>query len=304
MVGAMTLDAEANVDATATGSSMVDQDVDLGAAKLQRVDFAAAPGLLADGPLAAGATAGNQAGIGAAGDGAEAATKQDVPFIPDLASKESATVAGAAAGLGLLAALAAYNWGALKFFAGGLCVPLFSRIQSSRLLDNEVRNRVHDAVANNPGVTIKEIAALCSIGWGTAVYHLKRLETERLIVSERQRQFRRFFKNGGRIMNDSKSAFGELKSPTSHRIAETIRESPGTCQKEVCERVGISAPLAHKYLSRLEDAGLVSAQREWRTVKYFPTPKLQDLLEVAKPMEPAPVSVPMASPDAAVAATA
>jgi DNA-binding MarR family transcriptional regulator len=193
-----------------------------------------------------------------------------------------AAAATAATGLALLAGLLAHHWG--KLGAAGLLMPLFSRINSNHLLDNEVRHRVHAAVEANPGVTIKEVTELCHIGWGTAVYHLKRLEAERLVVSERNRQFRRFYKNGGGIVNGAKAAYGELKNPTSARIAHAIVESPGRCQKEVCAAVGISAPLAHKYLSRLAEAGLVDAQREWKTVKYFPTTKLEDLLQTARPV--------------------
>lgn len=197
-------------------------------------------------------------------------------------TRRAATAATAVTSLALLAGLAAYHWATIQSALVGLIVPLFSRIQSNHVLDNEVRNRIFDAIAQNPGITIKEVTVLCGVGWGTAVYHLKRLESERLVVSERNRQFRRFFKNGGRIVNESKTAFGELKTPLGQRIAETILVAPGSCQKEVCERVGISAPLAHKYLARLLGAGLVEAHREWKTVKYFPTPQLADLFPVAK----------------------
>lgn len=171
---------------------------------------------------------------------------------------------------------------------------LFSRIQPNRMLENGVRNRVYQAVVHNPGVTLKEIVAVCGIGWGTAVYHLDRLENERLVVSERNRQFRRFFKNGGPVPNQTRAAFVELKNPTGQRIAEAVRSSPGVCQKELCARIGISPPLAHKYLSRLEAAGLVSAQRDWKLVKYHPTPELEALLLAASPPVPAPLLAPIA----------
>jgi len=197
------------------------------------------------------------------------------PAAPALSADQQAVVAGA--GALVAAGLVAYYWGSLKFLAGSLCAPLFSRIQSNKMLDNDVRNRVYALVGENPGVTIKEVTEVLGIGWGTAVYHLKRLVEERLVVSERQRQFRRYFKNGGGIVNETKSAFGELKNPTNQRLAEQVMSSPGARQKDLCLAVGISAPLAHKYLSRMVMAGLVSTQREWKSVRYYPTPQLQGL---------------------------
>lgn len=224
--------------------------------------------------------------------GATPETADGVLLSPE--QREAALAATAATGLAVLLGLAAYYW-------GGPLLPLFSRIDSNKMLDNDIRHRVHEAVANNPGVTIKEVTLLVGIGWGTAVYHLKRLEAERLVVSERNRQFRRYFKNGGGIVNESKAAFSELKNPTSHKIASTLLARPGVCQKDVCASVGISAPLASKYLSRLEDAGLVATQRDWKTVKYFPTPRLEDLLAANK-IEGAPLEKTLASTPIALAA--
>lgn len=205
-------------------------------------------------------------------------------LVPDEPSSAVA-VAGALTGLALLGAAAAHYWGSLKFLLGGAFFGLFSRIDHNHMLDNDVRNRVFAAVDHNPGVTIKEITMLVGCGWGTAVYHLKRLEAERLIVSERNRQFRRFFKNGSGISNEAKGAFSELKNPTSQKIAQTLLAEPGSCQKDLCDRLGISAPLASKYLSRLKDAGLVSTERDWKLVKYYPTSRLESLLPAAHRLE-------------------
>jgi DNA-binding MarR family transcriptional regulator len=197
-----------------------------------------------------------------------------VASVPPAAKAASAAV-GTVVGVAILAGL----WNYFKYGAlAGIGVPLFSRIASNKILDNDVRNRVHECITNTPGVTIKEITQLLGIGWGTAVYHLARLEDERLIVSERHRQFRRYFKNGGGIVNDDKTAFSELKNPMTQRLASEIATHPGTMQKDLCATVGISASLAHKHLARLENAKLLTKQREWKTVKYFPSDKLVKIL--------------------------
>jgi DNA-binding MarR family transcriptional regulator len=186
--------------------------------------------------------------------------------VPDATPTGAAKAAGAALGIGLLA-----------YFA----FPFFSRIDGNRILDNGVRNRVFAAIEHNPGITIKEVVQSLGIGWGTAIYHLKRLETEHVVVSERNRQFRRYYKNGGGIANQNKGAFAELKNPTTQRLAAEILRSPGAAQKDLCTAAGISAPLAHKYLNRMADADLLTKQRDWKTVKYFPTSRLSELLDGA-----------------------
>lgn len=204
-------------------------------------------------------------------------------------TKAASAAVGTAVGVAVLAVL----WNYFKYGAlAGIGGPLFSRIASHKILDNDVRNRVHECISTNPGVTIKEVTQLLGIGWGTAVYHLARLEQERLIISERHRQFRRYFKNGGGIVNDDKAAFSELKNPMTQRLASEIKIHPGSAQKDLCATVGISASLAHKYLSRLEHAHLLTKQREWKTVKYFPTDKLVELLGPTHQPTATPIVVP------------
>lgn len=216
----------------------------------------------------------------------DASEKTEIPQPDPDASFTAGVAATTLVGLGLLV----YLWGHAKsWLVGSMALPLFSRIAGHKILDNDVRNRVHEAVSENPGITIKQITETLDIGWGTAVYHLKRLEEERLVVSERHRQFRRYFRNGGGIVNDDKVAYSELKHPTSQRLAAELLQRPGVGQKELCLAVGISAPLAHKYLARLEAAQLLTKQREWKTVRYFPTQRLGDLFS------PAPTTVLVAA---------
>ncbi len=218
---------------------------------------------------------------------ARAAGVGDIASMPPAAKAASAAV-GTVIGVAVLAGL----WNYLKYgMLAGIGGPLFSRIASHKILDNDVRNRVHECITNTPGVTIKEITQLLGIGWGTAVYHLARLEQERLIVSERHRQFRRYFKNGGGIVNDDKTAFSELKNPMTQRLAAEITSHPGTIQKDLCATVGISASLAHKHLSRLEQAQLLTKQREWKIVKYFPTTKLVEMLAPPMPTVGSPLAI-------------
>lgn len=215
--------------------------------------------------------------IGFSGPSLDAARTQSNTPVPSLSPTQKVATAAVGTAIGVAALVAL--WSYLKYGAlVGIGGPLFSRIASHKILDNNVRNQVHECILTTPGVTIKEVTQLLGIGWGTAVYHLARLEQEKLIVSERHRQFRRYFKNGGGIANDDKTGFSELKNPTTERIASEIANRPGTGQKDLCATVGISAPLAHKHLARLEQAQLLTKQREWRSVKYFPTEKLAALL--------------------------
>jgi DNA-binding MarR family transcriptional regulator len=271
-------------------SNQTSASADVSKALAAPVDVAADPNVTqAVSETVINATASTRASTNASTDSDEAPPSQrpqragliEAPGLL-LPTSEAETGTVIAAGAGTLVGLGflLYYWGTLKvWLLGSLFAPFFSRIAKDKVLDNEVRSQVFDAIVENPGVTIKEITTLCSIGWGTAVYHLKRLEDERLVISERHRQFRRYFKNGGGIVNKEKAAFSEMKNETSQALARALLASPGSVQKDLCEQVGISAPLAHKYLNRMAEAKLVTRERDWKFVRYYPTEALGALIE-------------------------
>lgn len=205
-----------------------------------------------------------------AGDGEAAATES-------LATSPAAHAAAAGA-------VAALGTAALKFEPARrllflLALPLYSRLRRHELLDNGVRERIYRSVETNPGLSIIQVCRTGTVGWGTAVYHLQRLERDKLIVSRRDGQYRRFFLNG-QAPDPAAASPGArtLAHPLAQRIAAFLVANPQAAQKDVCAALGISAPLASKWLGRMLEAGLVTSQREWKLVRYAPTPRLHEAL--------------------------
>ncbi|HVL48547.1 MAG TPA: winged helix-turn-helix transcriptional regulator [Candidatus Thermoplasmatota archaeon] len=216
-------------------------------------------------------------------DRGEALTEAVMPAL-----EAAAPASAGAALLGLLA----WNGGFARFAFVGL----YSRIAPSALLDNAVRERVLAAIKAKPGITIKEITTTCGIGWGTAVYHLDRLEGGKFVTSEKHLTFRRFFAVGDVAAGD-RLAVSVLRTATAGRLARYVLERPGSAQKEVCEGLGMGPSLAHKHLARLEEAGLVRKAREGASVRYFPQPALEGLVGARGLGVEAPAAPPAGLPE-------
>ncbi len=181
--------------------------------------------------------------------------------------------AGAAGGLGLAAAIGAlaYFWPRLKFFLTALAVPMYTRIEKNDLLAHGTRESIYELIRENPGIHAHEISSRASIGWGTAVHHLRMMENAHLVVSKRSGRYKRFFMSAG-IAPAQKEAFGVLRNDTTRSIAEFVSENPGCIQKTVCEKFNIQPSLVSWHMKKLEEADLVKKVREGRKVHYFSGP--------------------------------
>lgn len=140
---------------------------------------------------------------------------------------------------------------------------LFSRIEDGDLAAHPLRRQALDLIEANPGATVQDVRRTLGIAWGTAVYHLGRLERAGLVAVRRSAGRRGHWPLGQAPPRDA-------LAPTGQALADLVRQRPGLSQRELAVLAGIGAPAACKQLRRLENAGLVAAQAAGRTRRYVP----------------------------------
>jgi DNA-binding MarR family transcriptional regulator len=203
-------------------------------------------------------------------DSATRAERLAEAVVPELV--EAAPPALAAAGmLALFQAL-----GGCRLLGVG-AIALYSRLTKSDLLDNSHRDAVYKLIQQTPGIGMTELAQASGVGWGTAVYHLDRLERAGFVTSERAGLHRCYFPVGA-VARDARKGIGALKADTTRSIAEFLVARPGATQTELCEALGMSASAASKQVTKLEAAGLVRREREWKSVRLVPQEVLAPLV--------------------------
>jgi DNA-binding MarR family transcriptional regulator len=166
---------------------------------------------------------------------------------------------------------------------------LFSRIEGGNLLNNPVRARIHDVVAQDPGLSLSEVRSRTGIAWGTAVHHLRRLEAHGMVVSVSQLAHRRYFAANTPAASQ-RTAMTVVIHPTARRIAHLVSQRPGIGQTGICHALGLNNPAASKHLRQFETQGLVLSRRDGNSRIYHPTGALHSALLLLEPAS-APVEV-------------
>lgn len=203
------------------------------------------------------------------------------PFQPQEQQSTVTTAAAVVSAAAIAAGIAAWFWPALKW----LVAPLYTRIPKDTLLMHDARERIFKLIREEPGIHAHEVAARLDLGWGTAVYHLKLLERNGLVVSRHEGRYKRFFVTGDQRIQ-VKDAVALLRNPTSRSIAAQVARQPGLIQKQVCEALGLSPSLASWHLQRLEAAQVVRAERLGRAVRYIPGQAWTELQELDAALKP------------------
>lgn len=256
-------------------------------------------------------------GVSTSGVSAVDPSSVDPPSFGERAAAVAIPAAGASVGVVSLGALA-FGLDGLRSFqsrlAGGAvrilralgalagAIPLFSRIERGGVLDNPIRARVHDAIAQEPGLSLSEVSQRAGIAWGTTVHHLRRLEAHGLVVSVHELAHKRFF-----IANtpaaSQRAALAVVMHPTARRIAEYVAVRPGTDQAGLCRALGLNNPAASKHLGHFESRGLVLSERSGRSRLYHPTGGLHSVLQLLEPAGSTAVRTARTAPAVTVVAT-
>jgi DNA-binding transcriptional ArsR family regulator len=138
-----------------------------------------------------------------------------------------------------------------------LIVGIYSKIKRDRLLDHETRQRIFDFIKENPGTYYSQIRKDLDLAHGVVTHHLNMMETQELVFSKQDRQFRRFYVDG--LYKDAPMVTGVQK-----KVLDEIRRYPGSAQKQISEHLDLYPMLVSYHVGQLEDLNLVEKKKEGR----------------------------------------
>ncbi|MBI4415566.1 MAG: VCBS repeat-containing protein [Euryarchaeota archaeon] len=165
-----------------------------------------------------------------------------------------------ATGAALLAAAALINENAMYAFLL-FVLPLYSKIKRERVLDHFVRGQIYGYIQANPGEHYNAIKEALGLTNGSLAHHLRTLEREQFVKSRRYGLYRRFYPMYMRLPEADAFQPNEIQ----RRILDTIRQRPGTTQKEIATQLGLTPPTVNYHVSELSEQGLIRVERRGRS---------------------------------------
>jgi predicted transcriptional regulator len=165
--------------------------------------------------------------------------------------------------------------GCLMVFIGGteigllaflqfILVPLFVRIKKDHVLDHFTRGQIFGFIKANPGTHYIAIQEHMELQNGVLAYHLKVLEREEYIVSEREGIYKRFYPRHMKIPRKERQL-----SRVQVDIISALRTHPGTSQNGLARMLGESKQVIGYHIRVLEKAGIVRVEREAQATRCF-----------------------------------
>lgn len=141
-----------------------------------------------------------------------------------------------------------------RFAALGAASPLVGLASGS---DSDTPEAIAGYLTATPGAHFSKIRDDLQLGTGETQHHLRSLETEGVVESRKDGDYRRYFP-AGRFDEFEQVALGYLRRETPCGMLVALLEDPDTTAGEIADRLDVSRPTVSKHASELEAAGLLS----------------------------------------------
>lgn len=149
----------------------------------------------------------------------------------------------------------------------------------------DTRRRLREQVRAYPGMHLRAIARELGIQLNLAKYHLRRLEKVGDVSSRKEDGYWRFWprEEGSIGMRDhidrrDKQILSFLRRPVPLRVVVHLLDAGQATHKELVAAVEVAYSTLHYHLGKLQEAGVVVAERDGREKVY----RLQDPLHTRR----------------------
>jgi predicted transcriptional regulator len=146
----------------------------------------------------------------------------------------------------------------------GAIAPLFADLDIVRT-EGDTSNRMTRLVSISPGIHFSRLRDDLSIGTGETQYHVRNLESEAVIMSERDGDYRRFFIDGD-FSSLQRRILGCLRRDTAGGILIELLRKPDLRASDLAAELGVSAPAISTQGALLEERGLLDRDAEYQLV--------------------------------------
>ncbi|WP_075936717.1 winged helix-turn-helix transcriptional regulator [Halosegnis longus] len=157
----------------------------------------------------------------------------------------------------------------LKRFGAIGAVSPFARFAGDNDDDGQDRSDRREAIvgylATTPGAHFSKLRDDLKLGTGEAQHHLRRLESDGSVESEKDGDYRRYFPSG-RFSAFEKRALGYLRRETARKLVLALLSNPDATGGDLAAELGVSRPTVSRYVGELESAGLLSREDGYELV--------------------------------------
>jgi len=151
-----------------------------------------------------------------------------------------------------------------RFAALGAASPLARFADDSS--DSDAPDAIAGYVSASPGTHFSKLRDDLQLGTGEAQHHLHRLESDGVLSSRKDGDYRRYFP-AGQFGEFEQVTLGYLRRSTPRGMLVALLRDPTVTASELATTLSVSRPTISNYATDLEEAGLLSREDGYAVIE-------------------------------------
>ncbi len=137
---------------------------------------------------------------------------------------------------------------------------------AEQALELSVRNRLHDAIKDSPGLHFRELQRRTGIAVGSLQYHLEFLERVHLVRKVKEGKFVRYYSVRGEQLGEQQRTMSLLRQDSIRKIVLfLLSPQPRPANNlQLSQGVGLSPSTVSWHVQKLLEAGVVLKEQRGR----------------------------------------
>jgi predicted transcriptional regulator len=135
------------------------------------------------------------------------------------------------------------------------------------VLELEIRRKIYNLIAKNPGLHARKIAELISLSGQLTDYHLLYLERNKLITSVKEEGYRRYYVEGKLGLRDRRR-IAVLRQETPLKIVLFLLRNPNSQHKDILAYFDIAKSTISYHLQKLVKNEIIVVQGSGKDKRY------------------------------------
>ncbi len=141
------------------------------------------------------------------------------------------------------------------------------------------RRHMFSFIKANPGNCVSEIADCLGMSRGALRYHLKVLESEKLIEAYSDQGKVRYFQNNSTYGENEKLVISVLQNEMTRIIISNILYKKCNTNGDLARKIGVSKGTISWYANQLKESGLIEENKVGRSTTYSINPVYRDSIK-------------------------
>jgi predicted transcriptional regulator len=155
-------------------------------------------------------------------------------------------------------------------------------VDRTNVLEHNTRRQMYEFLWQAGSAHLRKIATALDLSTTNATSHLDKLVKAGLVGEMKVNGFRMYYPRGaGRVMRDQCAVAAQVQSDNARAVVDYVARNPGSHQRQIARALAVNHGTARWHLSRLADAGILTAARSGRVTRYQISDQARTLMQEA-----------------------